>query len=269
MRHDASTHFPPCRGTPSGRRVIPALLGAAVLGLITIPGLLRAQDTTGQAPADPATASAAAPTAPAAKPEMPEALPNGDIRLGGITLHRAARELSFPAKIQIATGIVEVLIAKSPEGRLYESLLGTEVRPFHLQTLLILLGAKNGIRFSGREQPQGDLFDLDVQWRKKDGSTVREPVENWILNNNKKAPMTRVGWVFVGTTFQNGVPDADVEGNLVLTWSSGSTVLDMPVPEGDVENEFVINEQHPEPPVDTPVTVFVKPRPPAVAMPKK
>lgn len=227
-----------------------ALLFALALALAAIAG--RAQEPA-PAPAAPAAAPAAAALP---KPEIPERLANGDIRLGGITLHRATRELSFPAKIQLGTGVVEVLIGKSPEGRLYEALLSTDVRPFHLQTLLILLGAKNGVRMPGGA-PQGDLVDVDVEYTAQNGKTIREPIENWILDKRTNAPMKRIGWVFTGTTFQDGVPQADVEGNLILTWSYGATVLDIPDPDGETADLFVINEQHPEPPVGTAVRVIL------------
>ncbi|MFA4945692.1 MAG: YdjY domain-containing protein, partial [Lentisphaeria bacterium] len=210
--------------------------------------------------------SPAAPTPPsaAASPDLPERLPNGDIRLGGITLHRETREISFPANLQLAFGTLEVLIARRPEGRLHETLLATDARPIHLQTLLILLGLTNGSRLAtGGSQPQGDLLDINVEWQKPDGTLVREPVENWVRDNRTNAPMKRLGWAFVGTTFTTyqdadgtavTTPDADAEGNLVLTYSSGSTILDSPDPASDDDTLFTVNDgklpipAHPPPP---------------------
>lgn len=212
--------------------------------------------------------------APKAPPPMPKEadfarLPNGDLRIGCVTLHRKERQISFPGKVVMDPsmaprlelgGVIEVLIARTQFGRLYEAILGTDAQPSHVQVMLILLGLNNGARIPGGAVRQGDLVDIDIEWKKADGTTVLEPVENFLQDKRTKETMKRVGWVFTGTTVQHGVVGADAEGNVALTWSSGSTILDSPDPQADKTDIFVCNPKHPEPKEGTPVRIILTPR---------
>lgn len=197
-----------------------------------------------------------------------ERLPNGDVRLGAITLHRERRQISFAASVAMAAGPAEVLIA-TPEGRLHESLLKADARPLHLQVLLYLLDQNNGLRVPVRERAtrQGDLLDIDLEWTTADGKTVTAPVEHFIRDNRTGKPMARQGWVFVGTVVREGVPLADLEGNLVLLWSQGNTVLDCPDPQADDDTLFSVNDERKELPAGQAVRVLITPRPAAAATP--
>ena len=72
--------------------------------------------------------------------------------------------------------------------------------------------------------------------------------------------MTRIGWVFVGSDVRNGVFQADSEGNVVINWSSGATVLDSADPESESDMLHCINTQKPQPKKHPSVTVVFKPR---------
>lgn len=221
--------------------------------------------------------------APKTPPPMPKEadfarLPNGDIRIGSVTLHRKERRISFPGKVVMDPsmaprlelgGVIEVLIARTQFGRLYEAILATDALPSHVQVMLILLGADNGPRLPDAQGRRGALVDIDVEWKKADGTVVTEPVENFLQDKRVKATMKRIGWVFTGTTVQHGVVGADAEGNVALTWSSGSTILDSPDPQAANTDLFVCNPQHPEPKEGTPVRIILTPRKKAEAAPAK
>ncbi len=264
------------------------LLSAAIFCL-TLPAF-AAIPLTGDAVDSPVTATPAAgipatgfegPFAVKPAPKTPPApkesdfahLPNGDIRLGCITLHRQDRRISFPATVVMAAdtaaqsergGIIDVLIAHS-KGRLYEAVFSTEAVPSQIQAMLILLGLNNGARLAKDGQKQGDLVDIDVEWMRKDGMTVVEPVENFLQDTRTKKSMARAGWVFTGTTVQEGMANADAEGNVVLSWSCGATILDTPDPAGERTNLFVVNPEHAQPPVKTPVRLIMTPHKKAAA----
>ncbi len=205
---------------------------------------------------------------PAAKEADFERLANGDIRIGLVTLHRQARKLSFPGKIahdatQSSTlelgGVLEVLIA-TDKGRLYESLLSSEAKPSHLQVMLILLGLNNGTRVPNAQGRQGDQVDIDVEWQREDGTLIEEPVENFLFDARTKKHTVPVGWTFVGTTVQGGVVNADIEGNIALAWSVGSTILDTADPDGEKSGIFMLNPEHVKPQAGTPVRIILTPR---------
>ncbi len=194
-----------------------------------------------QEPAPP-SASGARPSSNGVRNIDIERLPNGDIRLGKITLLKEQRALAFPAKINRTFGPLEVLIA-TPIGRLHESLLSSEASPFHLQTMLHLLGLKNGPRLPDDDGRQGDLVDIDLEWTRDDGTAVRESVEDWLINTKTEKPMKRIGWVFVGSRIDQGTFLAELDGNLVLVYSVGETVLDIPSKAGRDDTVFVVNEE--------------------------
>lgn len=218
-----------------------------------------APEKGGDAPAAPPRVPLAPGAGMPAKPPALERLPNGDIRMGEITLHRQARELSFPATLNLNQGVLEVIIA-TPEGRLHEALLYTKARAIQIQTMLYLLDLKNGMRVAADGKPQGDLVDLDIEWQGKDGKPVREPIEHWILDNRTKKSMDRVGWVFIGSSFMDSVCLADAEGNIVINYSVGNTVLDIPDRAGDDDTLFTVNDQKTEPGKDAAVRVILTPR---------
>lgn len=185
-----------------------------------------------------------------------EATPDNNIKIGDILIDRKNREVSFPATINMTSGQLECLICTNV-GRRHESLLLSDVQPFKLQLALLLYGGENGFRKAeSPETPQGTIFDIDV----KPENGERVPVEKWLLNTQTKKEYEREGWVFVGSSFHSdGTCVADEEGNLVLTWSFGNTILDNPSVYGDTDNCVdIYSENVPE--FGTPVTVYLRKR---------
>ncbi|HPY91161.1 MAG TPA: YdjY domain-containing protein [Lentisphaeria bacterium] len=198
------------------------------------------------------------------QPAIPGAtvLPDGNLQVGDITVRRTVGELAFPAKIVLEAGPLEVIIAH-PHGRLHETLLVTEVKALQVQTMLYLLGAENGQRLPGPGQKQGTLVDIDLEWTDSKGEKQRQPIENWIQDRRTEKTMRRIGWTFVGSIIQEGQFLADVEGNVVVNYSVGSTVLDVPDPES-LEDD-TLHSVHTEPVraaggAGKAVTVVFKPR---------
>jgi hypothetical protein len=190
----------------------------------------------------------------------PERLPNGDVQLGAVRLHRDTGSLSFPATIEIRMGPVEVLVS-TPMGRLHEALLEADVSALHLQVMLYLAGLENGARLPGGEVDQGDVVDIDVEWTNAEGETQRRPVEYFLEDRRAAGVTPRTGWVFVGSSVQAGELLADTEGNLVLTWSHGETILDTADPEGNDDTLFTAHTEHlKEIPEGVQVTVVITPR---------
>ena len=159
----------------------------------------------------------------------------GNIELGLITIDPVKKELSFPTTLcNWNSEELEALICTA-SGRAHEALLVTDVDPYKLQLALILLGATNGGRLAGGSLDQGSLINIDIQsTHKKD--QPRLPIEAWLYNYQTNAQMKRMGWVFVGSSFDKGLCLASAEGNLVNLWSQGNTILDNPEPTGNLDN---------------------------------
>lgn len=184
-------------------------------------------------------------------------LDDGNLQVGEIVVRVAKGELAFPARFELQEGALEVVIAK-PNGRLHETLLVTSCSALQIQTLLYLLHADNGARQPVKFGRRGDIVDIDIEWTNDDGKKLREPIESWIIDNRTKKPMERIGWVFVGSDVRNGVFQADSEGNVVINWSSGSTVLDCADPDSENDMLHSINTQKAQPKKHPTVTVVFK-----------
>ena len=186
-------------------------------------------------------------------------LPDGNLAIGSVTVHRASREVSMPGFVNITEGELEVLIS-TPAGRNHESLLISEIDPYHLQLALFLVGAKNGTRkppadddVASEGLAQGSLVDI---WIELEGFE-RFPVEQWLRNRKTNREKDRDGWVFVGSSFTSDrICLATREGNVVNTWSFGNTILDNPCKSGDTDDWFESYSQR-MPEFRTPIRIYM------------
>ncbi len=185
---------------------------------------------------------------------------DGNIGIGDVTVLRKTKEISMPGYVNINKGELEVLIS-TPTGRNHESLIVSDIDPYHLQLALFLIGARNGTRMppvepqKGQEGgllSQGSLIDI---WVELEGSG-RFPIEKWLKNRKTTREYERKGWVFVGSSFSSDkICLATREGNIVSTWSFGNTILDNPSHSGDTDDWFEsYSETMPE--FKTPVRIF-------------
>lgn len=145
---------------------------------------------------------------------------DGKVKLGGVIIDIDSKEVSFPAKLNMTTGIVEVLIC-TPRGRTHESLLVADIDPFKLQTALALSGAKNGRLTTADDKTGGDRFHFEILPSRESGAAVESPntsipVEHLLLKEQTRESPEKTEWVFVGSSFtaQHGCL-ATIKGNLI------------------------------------------------------
>ena len=201
-----------------------------------------------------------APGTPAAARGTLQRLPDGNALIDGVTVRAAQRELSFPGRFALKEGALEVIVAR-PNGRLHETLLVTDVSAVAVQTALYLLRARNGARTDQNPKlRQGTLVDIDIEWTDDQDTPHRSPVEDWILDLRTQQPLQRRGWTFTGSGIHQGKFLADAEGNIVINWSQGATVLDSPDPESVSDTLHAILETRPQPTRHPNVTIVLKPR---------
>ncbi len=160
-------------------------------------------------------------------------------QMGDVTLDMKRQEVSFDARIptlndlnvtETAEGMLDVgempfeVVIGNPHARIYESLFLTEARAFHLQTLMLMAGFKNG-SVDGGEVAKGDSIDILVKYtppKSKKQRTV--PIEHFMFDTNTNKPMERYGWIFVGSSLKNSTFVADWVGELVVNMA-GETIL--------------------------------------------
>ncbi|MFA6928901.1 MAG: YdjY domain-containing protein [Lentisphaeria bacterium] len=186
-------------------------------------------------------------------------LPDGNLELNGAILRTTEQELALPCHFVLKEGALEVILGK-PDGRLHEALLCSEISAIQVQTMLYLLGAENGFRQTDGKNKQGDLIDLFIEWKDSQGKPHREAVENWIVDTRTGKNLLQKGWVFVGSSVKNGVFQADAEGNIVINYSIGASVLDSPDPASDDDTIHIVDDSKAQPAPDTTVFLIMKPR---------
>ena len=144
--------------------------------------------------------------------------------------------------ILLDRGVVELLGCGSG-GKEYESVLRLDGDVQGLDLSLSLIGLKRGPlprRLADPKVMQGSRVVVLFQWETEDGKTVTHRAEDCVVNIQRKAPMPRVGWTYVGAMLP--VPDpagtpgrtyrvlaASGSRSLLTTYRDPSTLLDNPL----------------------------------------
>ena len=185
-------------------------------------------------------------------------------RVGDVVVDTKDRTVTFPAKVNLTQGILEVLIC-TEYGKTHESLLSTRVNPLHLNVSLLMLGLEGGraVKYQGDPtKPVGS--PVEIWFKVKDGETEKLlHAEDWVYNTHAKRPMLHTHWVYVGSVLTPDGFMAQREGQIVTTFHDPFTLIDNPLPGGGDDTVYVVHTKA-VPPVGTPVTVIFK----AVAKPQ-
>jgi len=179
-------------------------------------------------------------------------------QIGNVRLNSEARELIIPGKVNMDSGLIE-LVACTAYGKVHESMLVLDVVPYHIQVALLLLGLEYGsnIAYQGDPRtPAGDSVEVWVSWfNGKD--TVRHRAEDLVFDVLHKKLMPHSPWIFSGSRFVNNIFMADMEGSLITTYHDPFTILDNPQPEGGNDELYVVNREI-VPPKKTKIKVIIK-----------
>lgn len=181
--------------------------------------------------------------------------------------------------ILLDRGVIE-LLGCGGGGKEYESVLRLEADVQGLDLALSLCGLKRGPipgRLADPDLVQGSRVVVLLQWIGEDGKTVTHRAEDCIVNIQRKAPMPRVGWTYVGAMLP--VPDPASTGgktyrvlaaagtrSLLTTYRDPSTLLDNPLFDAIDDSLYIANYMV-LPEMGTKVRVIL--RPPAEAEKKE
>ena len=193
-------------------------------------------------------------------------------QIGSVRLDKRQRTISFPAALNMDEGLTEYLIVTA-SGKTHESLLRTEAEPFHLQTAMLLLGAKGATREPLTNAPAGGQISAEalrrasavplvgesvmiaVEWIAA-GKTNRCALEDFVLDVKAAAPMKRGPFVFSGSRIFQGVFLAQQEGSLISAITDLTALFNNPRPHRDDEDNWKIAGAN-LPPLDSPVRVII------------
>jgi len=157
-------------------------------------------------------------------------------------------------KYKVLQGAIEYL-ACAQGGKSYESILVLRCKPSEIYNALLSLGLKPGSPASVDESgkripPKGPGVTLMVEWKGKDGKTVRVRAEDLVYNSKAERPMRRIEWIFTGSRiFEDPETEkemllADMTNNIISTHQADpSVILQNPLPEATDESIYRANER--------------------------
>jgi hypothetical protein len=201
------------------------------------------------------------------KPLAVERVSPGVFSLGEIKIYKETKSIAFPAKINMDKGLLEYILVKS-SGKTHESLLRTDVDPYHLQIAFLLLGFEGTdrpiIEQGSDEKPKGDPVEILIDYTKKSDGAVKErseriKTEEWVArktNGNLRATGT-LDWIYTGSVVNQGQFIAQVSGSIIAIFRDPAALIDNASPGGESDEIWFVKEGM-VPPVGTPVTVTIK-----------
>lgn len=206
---------------------------------------------------------------PPPKPTVKEIQP-GVFQVGGVLLEKSKKQISFPVLINMHEGLLEYILVTG-KGKTHESLLVTLTEPYHIHVAMLLLGVKGAagknIPEDPREKIPGDPISMELMW-KKDGKTVRVPVEQFIRNRHLNKSMKTGPFIYNGSIVFEGMFIAHRDGNLFSLITAPAALANNPrMGRHDDENWEAIKKGLP--PLDAKATLTVKLLSPVVKSPKK
>ena len=157
-------------------------------------------------------------------------------------------------RILLDHGVIE-LLGCGEQGKEHESILRLEADVQGLDLALNLCGFKRGPipgKLADPEVMQGSRVLVFLQWENEDKKTVTHRAEDCVVHIQRKSPMPRVGWTYVGAMLP--VPDpASTSGktyrvlaaagtrSLLTTYRDPTTLLDNPLYDAVDDSLYMAN----------------------------
>ena len=158
---------------------------------------------------------------------------DGNILLGKAFIRKSDRTISFPGRINVREGVIEVLVS-TPCGRMHESLIVTDLDPFQLQMALVLAGYGNG------DIKQGAPFHIEIIY----GKSKRVNADDWLYDNTAGKPKEKGTYVFVGSSFKGKQCLASLEGNLInINSLDKNTILNAVLSPESALHEYIVRKE--------------------------
>lgn len=153
------------------------------------------------------------------------------LRIGNITIDRAAREIRVTGTVNAKVQQLE-FVANTPNGlKAYESALTLDTSAIAFNVALTIIGldkahARNvPRRHFDPATPEGDEVELWVEC--PGGECQRVPAERLLYDREKKAELTGGAWVYTGSSFiQNGPYWAEMDGVLIGFVHDPSSIIE-------------------------------------------
>lgn len=245
-----------------------------IASLLLSCGILAAQDGTAPTPDTgvPARVPSTNEEVPTEKPTVKN-LGSGKFAVGDVTFQKKERSISFPARLNMIEGLLEFAIVHQ-NGKIHESLLITDISPFHLNVALKLLRYKaseelfpildedfrptNKFPLVSDDVKAAARVEILLSWKKEDGSEGKASLNDWIYHAVTEEPIPAMPWIYGGSYVHNGAFQAKSTGDIGAIFTANSALFNYPGKDRGLDTVWIPTPKR-LPPVDTPVTVTIKP----------
>lgn len=212
---------------------------------------------------------------PPTKPDKdlkPIKISDEEYKLGKLSFNPKTREIWFPCRVNQNEVVLEFAICDEFRGKLHESLLSTKVTPFEIQIAMKLLRWEPSRRdiyrkFNEQGRPVGVLKDdgkgrmaILIRHKGKDDKEITEPLGNWVHNATTKEVVGPGSWTYTGSKVVDGYFLAAEDGAIAAVYRYEGSLCNTFNPGSD-DDELWFPVAEKVPPIDTVVTVILKPLP--------
>jgi hypothetical protein len=182
----------------------------------------------------------------------------------GITIDKDKQTVSFPAAINMSSGMLEYLLVNDT-GKTHESLLSTKIQPYDLQVAMLLLGIKPAGNSDAEPPGQitrdylktapeltGDKINLLLSIK---GRQMHAEDLVWNLQDN--TPMSEGPWVYNGSEIYEGKFLAQIDGSITALVRDSAALMNNPRPGNDDDQIWEVYSKE-TPAEGTPVEVTIQ-----------
>jgi hypothetical protein len=173
---------------------------------------------------------------------------SGVVDYRGIHIDKGKGTVTFPAEINMQTGMLEYLLV-ADTGKTHESLLSTKIEPYDIQVAMLLLGVAPAGKSDSAPPGQitrdylktapelkGDKVNVLLTW-----AGHRARAEDLVWNLDKNAVMTPGPWIYNGSEMYDGRFLAQVDGSVAALVRDSGALMNNPRPGNDDDQIWEVN----------------------------
>jgi hypothetical protein len=192
--------------------------------------------------------------------------------VGGVTLRKSTREISFDARVNQTGGLIEFLLV-TDKGKTHESLFSCTVSPTDLNVAFKLLGYPSSPelfeiltpdhRPTGEypkvpeEVKSGARLAISASWQDEVGE--KSCTVNELVKNTATGELMPPGpWLYTGSLITNAGFRAEATGDIIAVFSNPAAMINYPG-EARTNDEVWSVSQGKLPPKDSSVRITIKP----------
>lgn len=183
--------------------------------------------------------------------------------LGGVTLRKAERTVSFPVEINQRSNLVEYVVVHN-SGKTHESVFRTGADPLHIHLAMLLLGVKSAnvsnLGGSPKTPVPGQPVRIEARWRES-GKEVLRPLEDLIVyTTNQLQTLPTATWTYNGSHVKSKRFAASDDGSIISLQEDAAALINNPLPSRFFDDLHLVNRKA-LPPEETPLELIISPAP--------